>query len=158
MSWIARLLRPKVKTDRRHMTGESVAMLLFHALQGQKAPNYRHLGTKRVMAVTTREMVRAASDRSYRPWERDAWECEQQALELLQELQKHASAEGCSHAAGILMGLHADDPTPDLRQDFHVWVWALCESAPAPRIQLFDATAREWADIPDVHEIHFSMA
>jgi hypothetical protein len=57
----------------------------------------------------------------------------------------------------VLIGLHADDPAPDDRQDFHVWVWALVESSDdRTRVVLFDATAREWADIPDVSNIHFS--
>ncbi len=155
---IFRFFKPKPVANRRILTGETVAMMLAHALQGQKAPNYRHVGTKARMAVTTREMIRAASDRSYKPWQKDRWECEQQALELVQELQKLAVAEDCSHAAGILIGLRADDPTPDERQDFHVWVWAVVESAPAPRVVLFDATEREWADIPDVNQIHFSFA
>lgn len=158
MSWLSRLFKPKPQADRRRLTGAAVAMLLSHALNGQKAPNYRHVGTKRVMAVTTREMIRAASDRSFKPWVEDAWECEQQAQAVVNELQTMATAEGCSHAAGILIGLHADDPTADDRQDFHVWVWAVVESQPAPRIVLFDATTREWADIPDVNDIHFSLA
>ena len=156
MSFFSRLFKPKPAPNRRRLTGETVALLLRSALAGRLAPNYRHVGAKRMMAVTTREMVRAASDRSFKPWSRDAWECEDQARALVNDLQLLAAIEGCSHAAGVLIGLRADDPTPDERQDAHVWVWAIIESVGEPRVVLFDATEREWTDIPDVCEIHIS--
>lgn len=156
MSFFSRLFKPKPAPNRRRLTGETVAVLLRSALAGRLAPNYRHIGAKRMMAVTTREMVRAASDRSFKPWSRDAWECEDQARALVNELQRLAAAEGCSHAIGTLIGLHADDPTPDERQDAHMWVWTVIESVGELRVALFDATAREWTDIQDVCEIHIS--
>ncbi len=157
MSWFSRMFKPQPVTTRRTLPGAAVALLLRQALERSLAPNYRHVSTKARMAVTSREMIRAASDRSYLPWLKDRWECEDQARALVHELQLLARDEGCSHACGVLIGLHADDPVPDDRQDFHVWVWALVESADdRTRLVLFDATAREWADIPDVSDIHFS--
>lgn len=150
--------KPKPKPSRSRISGEQSAMLLKKALQGRTAPNYRHVGTKRIMAITTREMVRAASDRSYKPWVRDAWECEDQARALVDELQKMAAREGCSHDCGILIGKPFHDDLADEVRDYHVWVWALVESSHvSATLAFFDATAREWADAYEFEDVHLSM-
>jgi hypothetical protein len=158
MNWLSRLLGPKVITNRRRIPGKLVEIVLRQKLSGCLAPNYHHVGTKREVAVTTREMIQWASDKAYLKWIERAWECEQQAAEATQRLHKFAIAEGCSHACGILIGLDRLDRTPDEKQDSHVWVWGIVEGPDTSlRVVLYDTTTREWTDIPDVNDITFSL-
>jgi hypothetical protein len=158
MSIFRRLLGPKVITNRRRIPGELVEIVLRQKLSGCLAPNYHHVGTKREVAVTTREMIQWASDKAYLKWIERTWECEQQAAEAVQQLHKFAIAEGCSHACGYLIGIDVLDRKPDEKQDSHVWVWGIVQDPDTSlRVVLYDTTNREWTDIPDVGNITFSL-
>lgn len=158
MSFFRRLLGPKVITTRRRIPGELAEITLRRELAGCFAKNYRHVGTKRDVVVTTKEMIQWASDEAYLKWVKNSWECEQQAAEAVQTLHKFAIAERCSHACGYLIGFDFLDHTPDEKQDKHVWVWGIVEDdAGSLEVVLYDTTNREWADIPDVGEITFSL-
>ncbi len=157
MSWFSRMFQPKPKPGRQRIPGEQVAVMLRTALGSRLAPNYRHIGTKRVMAVSERSLVQWASDASYETWIRDAWECENQADAAVQRLQLLGRREGCSHACGVLHGIPANPDDVELPVDAHVWLWAIvADGAYGQRVMLFDTTARDWADLDDVRDIYFS--
>lgn len=158
MSWFSRIFKPKPRPTRRRIPGELAEITLRLKLAGCFAKNYHHVGTKREVAVTTKEMIQWASDKAYLKHIKEVWECEQQAAEAVQTLHKFAISEGCSHACGYLIGLDRLDHTPDEKQDNHVWVWGIVEDdAGSLHVVLYDTTNREWADIPDVGEITFSL-
>lgn len=158
MSFFRKLLGPKVITNRRRIPGELVQIVLRQKLTGSLAKNYHHVGTKREVAVTTKEMIQWASDKAYLKWIEKTWECEQQAAEAVQTLHKFAITEGCSHACGYLIGLDLSYLTPGEEQDSHVWVWGIVQDPDTSlRVVLYDTTNREWTDIPDVGEITFSL-
>jgi hypothetical protein len=157
MRFFRKLLGPKVITARQRIPGEQVAVMLRTALASRLAPNYRHIGTKRVMAVTERSLVQWASNDSYETWIRDAWECENQGDAAVQALQLLGRREGCSHACGVLYGIPANPDDLELPVDAHVWMWAIVsDSAYGHRVVLFDTTSRDWADLDDVRDIYFS--
>lgn len=158
MSFFRRLFGPKIVTNRRRIPGELAEITLRLKLAGCFAKNYHHVGTKREVAVTTKEMIQWASDKAYLKHIKEVWECEQQAAEAVQTLHKFAISEGCSHACGYLIGLDVQDRSPDEEQDSHVWVWGIVQDPDTSlRVVLYDTTNREWSDIPDVGEITFSL-
>ena len=144
--------------NRRRLSGETVAALLRTALHGRVTANYRHIGQKTQLAVTAREKIVQASDRAFMPWLDGRWECENQAMAVVNEAQKIAANEGCSWACGMLRGRR----TEGMEDALHVWVWALVEEDPkamfpTAKLLLYDATAREWDDLVDVKDIDYTL-
>ncbi len=145
----------KPVAPRRRLDGKTVYTLLKEALKGHLADNYRHVSQKTVLAVTTKEKVVQAADRSFMPWRENQWECEDVARALVNEAQRMAANEGCSWAVGTLRG--SSSPTM-----LHVWVWAIVEDKnsgqfPASRVVIYDPTAREWEDIDDLRDVDYSF-
>lgn len=128
------------------ITGETCAALLTAAIKGKTTKNFRLLLTKERMSCPTREDVRLAADRALRPWKRDVWECEDQARALVHEAQLIAANRGNTFAIGTL---RADAPE-ESSHALHVFVWAVVSKGVNLRVDLFDATADDWADLPDV--------
>lgn len=146
---------PAPKPVHRVLLGEQVDVMLRAALNGRAGPQYRHLGQKRRMRVLTREMMREASDRSFRPWVEDRHECEDIARDMQSELQHMAAETGCTGACGVLRAV--DDTLEALEAVRHVWVWGVVESSPNPRLALFDPTARKWADFENLTDADYTL-
>ncbi len=157
MNFFRKLFAPKVVANRRRIPGELAHHYLMMALRGRFDKDYHFNNTKRFVAITTRQMVQAASDKAFQKRIELAWECEDAARGVVNALQLMGRAEGCSHACGTLVALDARDETPDSKQDRHVWVWCIIEDGEGTsKVALFDATAGDWSDLDDVSHIKFT--
>lgn len=139
---------------RSTIDGATVKALLDLALKSVRTSNYRHLAQKQTLAVITLADVERASAKSYSPWVKDTWECEDQARSLIDTAQRLAANEGRSWAIGTL---RADAPNGD---GLHVYVWAivLTEGRFAARdVVFFDPTARMWASAGKLNSVDYSM-
>lgn len=148
MNFFSRLLKP-VAPSRRVLDIETVRTLLKHAIKGHVQTNYRDIWTKEKMATITAADVEEASRKSFMPWAKNRWECEDQARALIDAAQRKAANEGMTWAIGEL---HADLPGQILDGPRHVYVWAVISSS----IAFYNPTAREWCECPD--NIYFSIA
>lgn len=160
MNFINRLFKPKENYKVRILDGQTVKMLLADAFKGSLTPNYRHIGQKDSMAVCRMSAIADASSKSYMPWKKNVWECEDQARALLHECQKRAANEGCSWACGLLRG----DNTQvfDTERVLHVWLWAIVDKPgmthfPESSVMCYDATARKWVDLADIGQIDYTI-
>lgn len=160
MNFISRLFKPRESHKVRILDGKTVKALLVDALKGSLTPNYRHIGQKDRMAVCRMSAIEEAASKSYMPWKKDVWECEDQARALLHECQKRAANEGCSWACGTLRGDNL--AIHDTEGTLHVWLWAIVEKPGANRFQearvmCYDATARKWTDLADIGQIDYTI-
>lgn len=144
---------PKPKTTRLRLAGGAVRTLVSRALAGKTLPNFRLFMQKNVMGCPTKALVRKAADQALKPWRKDVWECEDQARALVHQCQLTAANEGCSWAVGTL---RADAPEGS-SHELHVFVWVILDTPGGPQFTLFDPTADEWADVPDLTEVDYAI-
>jgi len=149
MNFIARLFKPKPAASRRVLDIETVRTLLKHAIEGRTQSNYRDIWSKEKMATIGSADVEEASRKSFMPWTKNRWECEDQSRALVDAAQRKAANEGMTWAIGILF---ADSPGQILDAPRHVYVWAVVSSS----IVFYDPTARQWCECPE--NIYFSLA
>jgi len=137
-------------TPRRVLDVETVRTLLKHSLGADITSNYRSIWTKEKMMVTTGEAVEKASKKSFAPWVKHVWECEDQARALIDALQRAAANQGHTAAVGQI---HADAPAEVLATDSprHVYVFAVIGTV----VAFYDPTAQRWCDRP--RNIYFSL-
>jgi hypothetical protein len=100
------------------------------------------------MALATVKDVEEASEKSFSPWQKDRWECEDEARSLIDSAQRKAANEGCSLALGIVF---ADPPSRFQEAERHVYVWIVSGQG----IDFYDPTARRWCECPQ--NIYFSL-
>lgn len=160
MSLFSRLFKSSPKKSisvRRRIPGELAHAHIQRVFAGQFAKNYCYNNTKRAVAVTTREVIEAASYKSFKARIEGCWECEDIARALVNEIQLFGRSEGCSHACGTLVALDATDKTTDSKQDRHVWLWCIIDGGGGSLVlALFDATQRQWSKLDDVSNITFT--
>lgn len=155
MSWFASIFQAKAKFFRSSVDGATVRTLLDAALSGSKAPNYRHLGQKAIASVILPSDIEAAAKKSFMPWQKDVWECEDQARALVNEAQRMAANEGRSWAIGTL---RADDPTK--ASGLHVLVWAICYlpgKISERAVLCYDATSQKWRGISTLTGVDYTL-
>jgi hypothetical protein len=141
--------KPKPVSSRRVLDIETVRLLLKSSIKNHIQTNYRDIWSKEKMATISSADVEDASRKSFMPWSKNRWECEDQARALVDAAQRKAANEGMTWAIGVL---HSDGPGQILDGPRHVYVWAVIASS----ILFFDPTSREWCDIPN--NIYFSLA
>jgi len=147
MIWPFRKKQPPV--PRRKFDVETVRMLLDKRIAENKQVNFKAYWTKSAMALATVKDVEDASAKSYAPWVKDVWECEDQARSLIEHAQRAAANQGCSLAVGLMI---ADPPGQFQDAARHVYVWAVLPTG----ISCYDPTARRWCELP--RNIYFSLA
>jgi len=143
--------KPKAP-QRSVIDGVTVQMLLDRALKGRKRADYRHIPQKGEMSVVTTGDIEAAAKQAYRPWLRNCWECEQQALEVVQCAQKIAANEGRSWAMGILRAVD-----PSTISGLHVMVWAVVQLPDGRGVVCYDATNRHWRGISTLTGVDYTL-
>lgn len=146
---------PKPKPVRSAIDGATVKALLDLALLHRTRRDYRHFAQKDETSVVTRADVETASRKSYMPWKKGTWECEDQARALVHEAQKMAANEGRSWAIGTLRAR-----APRGLDGRHVYVWAvvLTEGRFAGRdVAFYDPTARQWVSAAELNDVDYSM-
>jgi hypothetical protein len=143
--------KPKPPPTRPRLSGAAVHSLVVRALIGKTLPNFRPVIQKSVMACPLKPMLRRAADQSFKPWHEDVWECEDQARSLVHQCQLIAATEGCSWAVGTLRANAPEGSSHDL----HVFVWAILDLPGGPQFTLFDPTADDWADVPDLTGVDY---
>lgn len=156
MRWLSKLFTTSKKVpSRSRIDGATVEGLLSLKLRDRKRANYRHLPTKGTTAVPTMADIEAAEKKAFRPWLKDAWECEQQAIELVQQCQKIAANEGLSWAVGIMRA------RPASGDGLHVYVFAVVHATDgrfADRdVRFYDATARRWVGVEAFSGVDFTL-
>jgi hypothetical protein len=130
-----------------------VNALVTRALQGKTLPNFRLFMQKSLLACPPKPMLRKAADLAFKDWQGDLWECEDQARALVHHAQLIAAKEGCSWAVGTLRA-NAPEGTPGA---LHVFVWAILDLPEGLQFTLFDPTANEWADVPDLTGVDYAI-
>ena len=146
---------PKPKPVRSAIDGAMVRALLNAALSGSKAANYRHISQKDTLSVVLPADIEAAAKKAFMPWQKDVWECEDQARALVHEAQKMAANEGRSWAVGTL---RADDPTKASGLHVLVWAVALLPGRFAERAVIcYDATAQKWRGISTLTGVDYTL-
>jgi hypothetical protein len=143
----------KPKPTRRRLNDATVHALVLRALVGKTLPNFRFFMQKSVMACPPKAMLRKAADQARKPWRKDVWECEDQARALVHQCQLIAANEGCSWAVGTLRASAPDGSTGTL----HVFVWAILDLPEGLQFTLFDPTADDWADVPDLTGVDYAV-
>lgn len=144
---------PKPKPTRRRLNGATVHALVLRALSGKTLPNFRLFMQKSVMACPPKAMLRKAADQAFKPWLKDVWECEDQARALVHQCQIIAANEGCSWAVGMLRASAPDGSAGTL----HVFVWVILDLPEGLQFTLFDPTADDWADLPDLVGVDYAI-
>ena len=138
---------------RRRLNGATVQALVARALLGKTLPNFRLFLQKSLLACPPKAMLRKAADQALKPWRKDVWECEDQARAVVHAAQLLAAKEGCSWAVGTLRASAPDGSTGTL----HVFVWAILDLPEGLRFTLFDPTADDWADVPDLKGVDYAL-
>ena len=151
MIWPFRKAQPL--PARRRLNGPTVNALVTRALQGKTLPNFRLFMQKSLLACPPKPMLRKAADLAFKDWQGDLWECEDQARALVHHAQLIAAKEGCSWAVGTLRA-NAPEGTPGA---LHVFVWAILDLPEGLQFTLFDPTANEWADVPDLTGVDYAI-
>jgi hypothetical protein len=151
MIWPFRKAQPL--PARRRLNGPTVQALVTRALQGKTLPNFRLFMQKSLLACPPKPMLRKAADLAFKDWQGDLWECEDQARALVHHAQLIAAKEGCSWAVGTLRA-NAPEGTPGA---LHVFVWAILDLPEGLQFTLFDPTANEWADVPDLSGVDYAL-
>jgi hypothetical protein len=141
--------KPKPPPPRRKFDVETVRMRLQQRIAGNADPHFKAVWTKQTMAEANVFDIQKASDKSFAPWRKDVWECEDQARSLIEHAQRAAANEGCSLAVGLMI---ADPPGQFQDAARHVYVWAVLPTG----ISCYDPTARRWCELP--RNIYFSLA
>ena len=145
----------KPKPVRSAIDGATVRALLNAALSGSKAANYRHISQKDTLSVVLPADIEAAAKKAFMPWQKDVWECEDQARALVHEAQKIAANEGRSWAVGTL---RADDPTKASGMHVLVWAIAILPGMFAERAVIcYDATAQKWRGISTLTGVDYTL-
>ena len=145
--------KPKPAPARRRLNGATVHSLVARALQGKTLPNFRLFMQKSLLACPPKAMLRKAADLAFKPWQGNVWECEDQARAVVHHAQLIAASEGCSWAVGTLRA-NAPDATPG---SLHVFVWAILDLPEGLQFTLFDPTANDWADVPDLSGVDYAL-
>lgn len=143
----------KSQAPRRRLNGATVHALVTRALQGKTLPNFRLFMQKGTLACPPKAMLRKAADQALKPWRKDVWECEDQARAVVHHAQLIAAKEGCSWAVGTLRAA-APEGTPG---SLHVFVWAILDLPEGLQFTLFDPTADDWADVPDLTGVDYAI-
>lgn len=146
--------KPKVD-ERRTVSDAVVEVLLNRTLKEGRKSTFTLFKTKGVMRVTTMEDVEQASSKAYKPWKESTWECEQQAIELMQQVQKTAAATGISKAVGVIRA-----EAPFGAKGLHVYVFAVIESKGGfmdVTVLFFDATNRRWVPAKEINNADFAL-
>ena len=144
---------PKPKSPLRRLNGATIHAMVTRALEGKTLSNFRFLMQKGVMACPPKTMLRKAADQAYRSWQSNLWECEDQARAVVHQAQLTAAKEGCSWAVGTLRAAAPEGSSHDL----HVFVWAILDLPDGLQFTLFDPTADDWADVPDLSGVDYAL-
>ena len=123
------------------------------ALKGKTQQNFRLIVQKGAMVCPLKAMLRKAADQAYKPWQENRWECEDQARAVVHHAQLIAAKEGCSWAVGTLRANAPEGSSHEL----HVFVWAILDTHEGLQFTLFDPTADEWADVPDLSGVDYAL-
>ena len=149
MNFFYRIFRPSPPSKpRRVLDVETQRLMVEHAIKGATQVNYHAVWTKEVAAVCEQADLEAASRKSWMPWSKHAWECENQAMALIDALQRAAATAGHTRAVGLLF---ADPPGMFQDQARHVYIIAIVGNS----VAFFDPTAQQWCERP--HNIYFTM-
>lgn len=151
MIWPFRKSKPQLTRSR--LSGGVVHSLVVRALVGKTQQNFRLLMQKGVMACPPKAMLRKAADQAHKPWRKEVWECEDQARAVVHHAQLIAAQEGCSWAVGTLRANAPEGSSHDL----HVFVWAILDTHEGLEFTLFDPTADDWADVPDLSGVDYAI-
>lgn len=143
----------KPNLPRRQLRGETAQAMVMLAMKGKTQPNFRLIMQKGIMACPPKVMLRKAADQAYKPWQENLWECEDQARAVVHQAQLLAAKEGCSWAVGTLRANAPEGSSHDL----HVFVWAILDTHEGLQFTLFDPTADEWADVPDLSGVDYAL-
>lgn len=139
---------------RRTLDGATVKALLELALKGRTRPDFRHFAQKDRMNVVTRQDIERAADKAFKPWRKEAWECEDQARALVHEAQKSAANEGCSWALGTLRSAYASSG------ELHVFVWCIVATEgrfAGLEVLFYNPTARGWSSVHELNQVDYTL-
>lgn len=150
MNFIRRIFtKPASIPVRRILDVATMQMILAHHLKGNTQPNYRPVWTKERAACITSADIEEASKKSFAPWLKNVWECEDQARSLIEVAQRRGANEGHSWAIGMVFG---DPPGKFQEEARHVYVFGIYGDA---SVHFYDPTAQKWCGCPE--NVYFSL-
>ncbi len=150
MNFIRRLFsKPRPEPSRRILDVATMQSLLVNCLAGRTQPNYRPVWTKEKAACITSADIEDAGRKSFAPWAKNRWECEDQARSLIEHAQRRGANEGHTLALGMVFG---DPPGQFQDAQRHVYVFGIYHDG---SVGYYDPTAQEFCDSPS--NIYFSL-
>lgn len=150
MNFIARLFtKPRPVLTRRTLDVATMQGILANRVKERTQPNYRPVWTKERAACVTSADIEDASKRSFAPWSKNRWECEDQARSLIEHAQRRGANEGHTLALGMVFG---DPPGQFQDEARHVYVFGIY---PDGSVNFYDPTAQAWCGCPA--NLYFSL-
>lgn len=150
MSFFARYFsRPRPVKPRRTLDVATMQAILAARIQENTQPNYRPVWTKERAACVSSADIEEASKKSFAPWQKNVWECEDQARSLIETAQRKGANEGQSLAIGMVFG---DQPVQFQDEARHVYVFGIY---PDGSVNFYDPTAQLFCRVPE--NIYFSL-
>ena len=150
MNLIRRIFtKPAQIPVRRVLDVATMHTLLAGRIKDHTQTNYRPVWTKERAACVTSSDIEAASRKSFAPWKKNVWECEDQARSLIEAAQRRGANEGHTLALGMVFG----DPPCQFQDDSrHVYVFGIYTDG---SVSFYDPTAQLWCRPPE--NIYFSL-
>jgi len=150
MSILRRIFAKPVQVPtRRVLDVATMQTLLAGRIKDRTQPNYRPVWTKERAACVASSDIENASRKSFAPWVKHAWECEDQARSLIEVAQRRGANEGHTLALGMVFG---DAPGRFQYEERHVYVFGIYENA---GVNFYDPTAQRFCGPPE--NIYFSL-
>lgn len=140
---------PRPVKQRRTLDVATLQSILAARIKDKVQSNYRPVWTKERAACVTSNDIEDASRKSYAPWSKNRWECEDQARSLIEHAQRRAANEGHTLAIGMVFG---DPPGKWQDEQRHVYVFGISMDG---SVSFYDPTACQWCGCPS--NLYFSL-
>lgn len=141
--------KPRPVAPRRTLDVATMQSLLAARIQENTQPNYRPVWTKERAACVSSADIEEASKKSFAPWQKNVWECEDQARSLIEVAQRRGANEGHTLALGMVFG---DPPGKWQDEARHVYVFGIYGDG---SVNFYDPTAQGFCGVPS--NIYFSL-
>jgi hypothetical protein len=150
MSFFTRYFsKPRPVKPRRTLDVATMQSLLAARIKDKVQSNYRPVWTKERAACVTSSDLEDASKKSFAPWQKNVWECEDQARSLIETAQRKGANEGHTLAIGMVFG---DPPGQFQDEARHVYVFGIYPDA---SVNFYDPTAQRFCGVPE--NLYFSL-
>jgi hypothetical protein len=134
---------------RRTLDVATMQSILAARIKDKVQSNYRPVWTKEKAACVTSTDLEDASKKSFAPWQKNVWECEDQARSLIETAQRKGANEGHTLAIGMAFG---DPPGQFQDEARHVYVFGIYPDA---SVNFYDPTAQRFCGVPE--NLYFSL-